>query len=514
MVSEERIEDSRSASRSWTHGRAARRRRAWRRSPGGRRPHPPRGAGTPSRSATRPACPRVHPPRELRSAAAAARDRRRPPVCLRCPRPAARRAAPGDRPRGAARGRVLAWVGAFAVLVGIFLLLVIAVSRGWIGEAERTAMAGLASLALLIAGARLHERRGRTEASLAAAATGIAGLFGSLAVAGAVYDLVPSIVALAGALAVGGAATALALRWQAPGIAALGIVGALLAPALVGAQPSGEAVALLAVAAGSATAVLLWQRWNWLAFAAFAITTPQWLVWLGADERPLGPDARRPGRLRRAHRRGGGRIRAALERTAPADLLRRAARPQRARARRRRLARALGDRLRSRRPPVARRARRRPRRGRPRRRAHAPRLARAVAGRAGAGGRAGRHRARVDRRRPAAAARLGRIRRRVRHARTARARPPRRRAVRGRRARRAPAAGARPRARARRAARRRRRRLRRRRGARRAGRRGRGLRRVRAARGGRASPLAHGARRRRAGRARLPDRRRARRRRR
>ena len=38
---------------------------------------------------------------------------------------------------------------------------------------------------------------------------------------------------------------------------------------------------LLAVALASATAVLLWQRWNWLAFAAFAITTPQWLWWLG-----------------------------------------------------------------------------------------------------------------------------------------------------------------------------------------------------------------------------------------
>src|SRR5687768_15491051 len=35
-------------------------------------------------------------------------------------------------------GRVLAWVGAIAFLTGIFFRLVIAVSRGWIGEAERT----------------------------------------------------------------------------------------------------------------------------------------------------------------------------------------------------------------------------------------------------------------------------------------------------------------------------------------------------------------------------------------
>ena len=178
---------------------------------------------------------------------------------------------------------MLAWVGALAVLTGIFFLLVIAVSRGWIGEAERTLMAGLASLALLVAGVRLHERRGRTEASLAAAGAGIAGLFGSLAVAGAVYDLVPAVAALAAAMAVGAAATALALRWEAPGIGALGIVGALLAPALVGAQPAVEGIALLALATGSATAVLVRQRWNWLAFAAFAITTPQWLLWLGAD---------------------------------------------------------------------------------------------------------------------------------------------------------------------------------------------------------------------------------------
>ena len=212
-------------------------------------------------------------------------------AAARRPKPITAPAKPADT---AARleellgGRVLAWIGAVAVLVGIFLLLVIAVSRGWIGETERTVMAGLTSLGLLLAGIRLHEKRGRTEASLAAAATGIAGLFGSLAVAGAVYDLVPGVLALAGALAVGAAATALALRWQAPGIGALGIVGTLLAPALVGAQPSTEGVALLAVATASATAVLLHQRWNWLAFAAFAITAPQWLLWLAVDEAATG----------------------------------------------------------------------------------------------------------------------------------------------------------------------------------------------------------------------------------
>jgi uncharacterized membrane protein len=177
-------------------------------------------------------------------------------------------------------GRVLAWVGALAVLVGLLLLLAIAISNGWIGEGARTLMAGAASLGLLAIGARLHERRGRTEASLAAAAAGIAGLFATCTVAGAVYDLVPAPLALAAALATGAAATALALRWEAPGIAALGIVGALLAPALVGAMPTGTGVAMLAIATASATAVVVWQRWTWLSFAAFGIAAPQWLAWL------------------------------------------------------------------------------------------------------------------------------------------------------------------------------------------------------------------------------------------
>jgi uncharacterized membrane protein len=195
------------------------------------------------------------------------------------PAPAAPR-PDADRLEDLLGGRVLAWAGALAVVTGLVFLLVIAVSRGWIGETERTLLAGATSLLLLAAGVRLHERRGRTEASLAAAAAGVAGLFGTLTVAGAVYDLVPSLLALAGALATGVAATALALRWRAPGMAALGIVGALLAPALVGAMPTAEGVAVLAIATASAAAVVVWQRWTWLAFAAFAIATPQWLAWV------------------------------------------------------------------------------------------------------------------------------------------------------------------------------------------------------------------------------------------
>jgi len=177
-------------------------------------------------------------------------------------------------------GRVLAWVGGVAVLLGVVFLLVVAVSRGWLGEEARVIMAAGTSLALLGGGVRLHERRGRTDAALAATAAGVAGLFATLVVATQAYGLFPPALGATLALPVGAAATVLAIRWRAVGMGALGIVGALLAPVLVGAEPTSATTLVLGVAALSAAGVLLWQRWSWLAALTFLIATPQWLAWL------------------------------------------------------------------------------------------------------------------------------------------------------------------------------------------------------------------------------------------
>jgi uncharacterized membrane protein len=177
-------------------------------------------------------------------------------------------------------GRLLAWAGGAAVLAGIVLLFGIAVSRGWIGEGVRTLLAATGAFALGALGVWLQEKRSRTEAALAATATSIAGLFVTITVAAQVYDLVPAIVGVVLAAGVGAAATTLAVRWRAQGIAALGIVGALLAPVLAGAPSSGGTLVLLWIAAAAATAVVLWQRWPWLSAAAFALTTAQWAAYL------------------------------------------------------------------------------------------------------------------------------------------------------------------------------------------------------------------------------------------
>lgn len=183
-------------------------------------------------------------------------------------------------------GRVLAWAGGVAVLVGVVLLFAIAVSHGWIGEGVRVLLAGCASFALGTAGVWLHERRGHTEAALAATATSLAALFVTIAVASQVYDVIPVVAGTALALLVGAAAFVLAIRWRAPGIAALGLGGGLLAPVLAGASPSLGSLALVAVAATAATAVLLWQRWSWLSALTFALTTAQWVAWLADEPAP------------------------------------------------------------------------------------------------------------------------------------------------------------------------------------------------------------------------------------
>jgi Flp pilus assembly pilin Flp len=136
------------------------------------------------------------------------------------------------------------------------------------------------SAGLLALGVWLHERKARTDAALACVATGISGLFVSITVAAQVYSLLPQLLAVVLAIGVGAIGTALAVRWESRGIAALGILGALSAPVLGGVGGEGGTMVLLFVALASAAGVLLWQRWNWLALAAFAVATPQWISYV------------------------------------------------------------------------------------------------------------------------------------------------------------------------------------------------------------------------------------------
>jgi uncharacterized membrane protein len=207
--------------------------------------------------------------------------------------PTPRRAAPSPPPGRERReidleellgGRLLALVGGLAVVLGLAFLVALAVDRGWLGEAARTVLAFAGSGALLGLGAWLHERRGRTQASLAAVGTGLAGLFLSLTAATVLYDLVPVELALAGAFVFGAIGAALAVRWNATPIGALGILGALAAPVLTGATANAQSLLFLAVAYAAAIAVLLWRRWEWMRVAAVGLVLLQVAGWVLREE--------------------------------------------------------------------------------------------------------------------------------------------------------------------------------------------------------------------------------------
>jgi uncharacterized membrane protein len=181
-------------------------------------------------------------------------------------------------------GRVLAWVGGVAVFLAAVFFLVMALRNGWIDEPTRVVLAFVGSTILLLAGVWLYERKGQTDAAVATVAAALAALYASDTVATTVYDLVAPEVGLVLAALIAVAGTVLAVRWNSQLLAAIGIVGALLAPPLVGAGTSTSSLVFMAIALVGAVGVLIWRRWSWLAVAAYIVSAPQAAAWLD-DER-------------------------------------------------------------------------------------------------------------------------------------------------------------------------------------------------------------------------------------
>src|SRR6187551_1745572 len=100
-------------------------------------------------------------------------------------------------------GRVLAWIGGLATLLGIVFLMRSAVDSSWFTEEVRTLMAGCGSLLLLAIGLWLHERKGQLEVARIAVAVAIPGLYATTVVASQVYDLIDPVIGLEAAALVG-----------------------------------------------------------------------------------------------------------------------------------------------------------------------------------------------------------------------------------------------------------------------------------------------------------------------
>ncbi|MCE6997105.1 DUF2339 domain-containing protein, partial [Saccharothrix sp. S26] len=167
-----------------------------------------------------------------------------------------------------AGSKFLAWVGGAVTLLGVVLLLVLAVQRGYLGPLPRVLGGAALGGALVGLGLWLHRTpTGRTGA-FALAATGIAVLYLDVIAATSIYAYLPEGGGLTAGLLVASGGLLLALRWDSPALA-IGVVAAcaVCAPVLThGFTPL--LVAFLLVLKIAASPVHLKRDWPWLAVTA------------------------------------------------------------------------------------------------------------------------------------------------------------------------------------------------------------------------------------------------------
>jgi uncharacterized membrane protein len=182
----------------------------------------------------------------------------------------------------------LAFAGGIVTVLGIVFLFVLAVERGWIGPEVRVSFGGAASVLLLLAAIILHRRFGHLHSALGAAGAGIAGAYATLLAATALYDLIPSSVALGLAAVVASAGVLLALRWSSQLVAGIGLLGAIVVPAIeaVGGGVSTVGTAFAAVVTGAAILVAIGRNWPRLAALAAVAGGLQGAVLVLAERAP------------------------------------------------------------------------------------------------------------------------------------------------------------------------------------------------------------------------------------
>ncbi len=217
--------------------------------------------------------------------------------------PAAPPPPPASRPdmEQAIASRWFVWIGGAAIAIGGLLFVKYAYDNGLISPALQVVLGIVAGLVLVAAGEWVR-RKATTAAEqhtsyvpAALSAAGLATLFASIYAAYALYQLIAPLPAFFGLAAVGLGALALS-RWQGPLIAALGLIGSYVTPALIPSEnPSAWSFfPYLLVILEASIMVLRGRNWWWLGYAAIAGSFAWTLLWISggpfeaADVWPVG----------------------------------------------------------------------------------------------------------------------------------------------------------------------------------------------------------------------------------
>ena len=183
---------------------------------------------------------------------------------------------------------VLAWLGGVIAVLGIAFLFVLAAQRGWFTPPLRIVAGEVLSFAALGFALWFRHRDGRMVAVLAAAGTGIAGLYTTLFAASQVYGYVGEGAALVVVGLIAVIATVLAVWFAAESLAIFGVCAAILAPLVVAQGVTGAGVAFAAAIGVVGLACMYRPGWRRLSMGVLITAYPQALWLAGVIEPGLG----------------------------------------------------------------------------------------------------------------------------------------------------------------------------------------------------------------------------------
>jgi len=194
-------------------------------------------------------------------------------------------------------GNWLASVGVIALIIGAGFFLKYAFDQNWLGPTARVILGIVAGLVMLGLGYYWQKRYPILTQVLSGG--GIAILYLSIFASFAIYDLVHFYVACAFLLLVSIASALLALRYNSMALAIIGILGAFIAPFILGAfgergleaGEAGQAIQLLAYIIVVNIGVLIlstFRNWRWFTLLALFGSLITFGVWYGEFERDIG----------------------------------------------------------------------------------------------------------------------------------------------------------------------------------------------------------------------------------
>ena len=196
--------------------------------------------------------------------------------------PAGWTAGPPVRPTGPraphfeiSASRLLAVAGGVALLLGVGYLLRYAAAQGWLGPGVRVLLALAGSATLARFGLRIERQVSTRVVGQICTAIAAAGAYAAVVAASVNYGLVSPVVGLVGAAAVAGSLVVRGVTSRSQVVAALGIVGALTAPAFVDQAPDLLGLAFLVLALVAGVAVALYGRWAAVTGVVFVVAWPQ-----------------------------------------------------------------------------------------------------------------------------------------------------------------------------------------------------------------------------------------------